>query len=512
MVSGEALNLETALAQLYELQSEFDALEAAASNAQEKLSTVVGQLETLSNSQPVIEVIEDELVDIDFSNGAALTFIGNLSPSSDIASKSERDEGTDLPGETEATSIDIVAVEAEAANVSDGEPVLVESGELVKSEAEDAGATDSTGNNMETACCSLDDTEEQQLELAASTDDVVIREDLGCSDATVDEACSNDTASEANVQNDSLVAAADSEHEDTHAIEAEETLEMVSCFSDVLQSDRDKIAHLSTPAGLDEDIPAEEIATEALISEDANRGDMLSDEPELLDEAVSEAVTSEEDEDSIVIAALEINSNGTIDAAALEGDDTDVVKLLDLNSDEDCHGSMHQPIEFDGAAAAAELKQNASSINTIEESVVELSSDLELESKATEKGDTGIATDVPEVAELDVTEADNAPQVTAMEGKTEAKPNASVEAKSEPATDTVVPFPTTQEKTVQAPRKPKKRRMAVAFTGIAASVAACAFALQMPEFQHLRDLPHLQELPHMDQLLQRLSELQRSLV
>ena len=48
MVSGEAQNLETAIAQLSDLKREFDALESATVNAQQKLSLVIEQLETLT--------------------------------------------------------------------------------------------------------------------------------------------------------------------------------------------------------------------------------------------------------------------------------------------------------------------------------------------------------------------------------------------------------------------------------------------------------------------------------
>ncbi len=485
MVSGEALDLETALTQLYELQSEFDALELAASNAQHKLSIVVGQLETLSNSQPIVEVVDDELVDIDFSRGAALTLIGNVSPSPDMKTKSEDDEVADLACGTEETLDDIVASNAEAMDATDNdEPMLAPLTDGETPEFSDACEAHSAEDDTQAACCDVDDSSVQQPDVTATVDDEVLDKDLSC------------TADNAG-------------HETAQAGEAEDTVEASTSLSDVVPGEPEKIAYLSTPVGSEEAALIEAADTEATISEDANTRDLFNDELELLDADASEELQS--DEDNIVIAALKTNPDQDIDDVALEGDDAEVVKLLDLTSDEDCQGSMHQPIEFDGAAAAAELKQNQSNISAIDEEKADLTSDTTAEDLAADEADTQITAEAPQDAALDVVETDKTSQVTSIDTETQAESDAEAEAQSAPETDTVVPFPTTQEKTVSAARKPKKRRLAVAFTGIAASVAACAFALQMPEFQHLRDLPHLQDLPQMDQLLQRLSELQRFL-
>ncbi|MEM7746864.1 MAG: hypothetical protein AAF346_01325 [Pseudomonadota bacterium] len=524
MVSGEVLNLETALAQLYELQLEFDALEAAASNAQQKLSSVVEQLETLSKPQPIVELVEDELVDIDFTSGSPLPLIGNLAPTGGSDTIAEDDDRVDAAEDHAAPVTCVLSYGSEPTETNEVDDLTLadtESQEISRSdEFEEAGPA----VNVTAMACG----------------DVVSEDDLSFA-AGDEEACSSDSALEANVQDDSLVAGiepeADAEGETISDIdldlgsmasdrsspvaelqEVEDVADQVAGTTEIAEideqitpsdeatlSEQEKVVYLSAPAILEEDALTSEDAIEARISEDNDSEDKASDEPELLDEQASEELTSEENEDSIVIAALETNKDEAIDAAALEGDDTVVVELLNLASDEDCHGSMHQPIAFDGAAAAAELKQNASAISKTAELAVEAISDIEPDNHDAGEDDTTIAGEGSDGTAMEAAGATETSEATVTEIKTEAETDLKTEEKSEPTTDTVVPFPTTQEKTVKAARKPKRRRLAVAFTGIAASIAACAFALQMPEFQHLQDLPQ------MDQLLQRLSELKRFL-
>ena len=531
MISGDALKLETVIAQLNDLRREFDVLETAATSAQQKLSSALEHLEMMSASLSTNDVSENELLDNDISKLASLSLVAGSGLYGDNESVSEPEAMEELQ-----TSIDSAATaldDDEAVQMTVAEAVE-EGTTALSDEASPQSVTTDEGSTDESSVVALsddfdfsvaeasDDLEMPQLATLADdafqastsliTDEVDAEDDEEPSDISattpadedtmevleaIDTADGSLTSELAQDDTDTLSDADNVETEsDLVAENDEDTIALISedDSDDISQADADIIIaeiELEDDDGFDFD---ETIDAESELSSDTSEEDDLSPAAETNDDDAELMVVSELEQDDAVLTAEEEVS----DLAAYEGEgedeaDTDadaivtaadVDNLVDMQSDEEelsgeaeevsddeCQTSMHQPVEFDAEEAAEDLKSNSSDEASITTETAAVIDDAETKTEA---------------------EADTSVETASDTEETSDEPGA-----------TIVAFPAPKDNTDKKVRKPRKRRVAAAFTGIAASIAAIAFALQMPEFQNLQDLPQV------DQILQRLSELQR---
>ncbi len=596
MISGEALNLETAIAQLNDLRREFGTLEATALSAQEKLTDVLEQLELVAESQ----VFNDQAVS-NLQDSGTSTTIASLTPASalydDSASNSALhsmtvplmlDDTTADAGDNEVTSssdLDDLAdkgadlelcdamelAEEEPASATslasecddsalldndlrddDGDIELVEDASL---EMTDAGQVEEgIADDAETQSAEIDmiaedvlvsdEEDEAKVSLASETNSELAADPDMC-EATEAPSLIADTSSTEDTEDDDAVpvlvlyddegsieeTAADESSAEETSVNNEESLALTSELAsedELLDSDQFEDDIVMPEIDLEDDsiLRFEDIgddnedATREASSDTAEMGDTIATSETAQDDIAADADEAtldalREDADQVSgqvsdeVSGDDIAADGSDDvelsaavetdeASATEADDVDLT-ATEVSEDDDCHTSMHQPVDFDAEAAAEDLKPTASEDATSEDATGDVvtsaaSDDGEEATLAGDDMETEAAADDQAAGKTDNAEA----EVDAVK----ADKSASDEAAK------VLPFPAAKEAAKPTVRKPGKRRAVAAFTGIAASIAAVAFALQMPEFQNLRDL-NFQDLPQVEQILQRLSELQR---
>lgn len=558
MVTGEALNLETAIAQLSDLRREFDAIEAATVNAKQKLSAVIGQLESISAPMPLVDLSDPELVETCDTAINVTSLAGTLHPlvaeAVEPAFEAEESAGIYIPTAQAEDHYDPSAFEASAEEVSEqseatdlhDEPVF---GSMV-SEDNVPGALDLTGDDtldqddaapiilesdaadadiesLDTIVAEADLTDEPEA-LMSDVDGAAFIADVSCDAETSDDVIEDAelkfepsvgpsaeadaldlcAVSEANTSADdaelfsSLKADVDAEPTHEPAAEANDADADIIDFEVAPEQSVMILPETETETETDDAEP-QAVTTQADTdsTERTDDADLVSEstatpEPELELELELELPEASPSDD--VVAAV-VASIGSADDDAVPASDFVLNVSVDLKPDEDCQGSMHQPIAFDAEAAAEDFVIKTDRAVDLVENTGEANADADAPTQASDDADDDKKTGIKIVA-IDIEEQDEIENATAAAADADST---TPEAKSADEDATVVPFPTSQEKAVTTPRKPRKRRAVAAFTGIAASVAACAFALQMPEFQNLRDLPEV------EQILQRLSELQR---
>ena len=540
MVSGEAQNLETAIAQLSDLKREFDALESATVNAQQKLSLVIEQLETLtfdnSNeelSQDVdktsiftssnISLLSDQLhSDVQPPDEIAVTGptpkaiddvateITNSGPftataDSDTAAGSPEPENLICAAAEDHQEVDSnTAEEAEASNVlsfseAETEETLFET----ETDRNEIDAVDCVPTEAIESVSEADTTEPDNLSdklelLAAETGNGLtvaefqIEETLfhdaddkaqglisDASETDVPELVEPTTVAEecADQANDSEV---DTEHE------LSEIEMLIASFEDDENSSDEDDFLISSDCDIS-NIPAQEGILPGL--------ETNADHLEAIDPASEQALEIPEDADPDVTKSEESAHIGEYDC------NIGTLTMQDSMADEDCNGNMHQAVAFDAEEAAKDFELSAEfGDNLSDEPQTSGVSDVELKNQV----EASVSAEaLPAATSIDVSEETENSASDANVDAASAESEDTTEMSQ--STSTVVPFPTSQEQAIAAPRKPRRRRVFATATGIAASVAAFAFALQMPEVQQLQDLPHV------DQILQRLGDLQRYL-
>ena len=558
MVSGEALNLETAIAQLSDLKREFDALESATVNAQQKLSLVIEQLKTLSFDQSNAELshnveetstlansnvslLSDQVhTDLQMSNEMAIAdptpkaidadtteIAGSetLSATADAETEAYSSEPIDLLYETEEELelLDGDATrETEAAHdlsLSDEEteddlsntgPILSETDEAdgvltrasVNQSECDATEHDNLTDELEPTE-ELESTDELESTVELEQVEVEPATALTLSEFQVEETLFDGTDDEAQ----SLTM--DASGEDAPELVEPKTVaeecadEVNSCEADA-NTELTEIELLIASFEDDENNPDDE---EFLISTDYDIGnstshDIMLAEPEN-DADCIEANEPASEQSTDILEDAECGITKTEQPVFIGEYDCDIGTLAgqDCMADEDCHGNMHQEVAFDTKEAAKDFELSTEfGDNVSDEQTISGASDVELDdtSKASELVET-----LPAATSIDQSEAiESSPADANVDAATTENEDATEMAQS---TSTVLPFPTSQEQAIAAPRKTRRRRVFATATGIAASIAAFAFALQVPEVQQLQDLPHV------DQILQRISDLQRYL-
>ena len=503
MVSGVALSLETAIAQLSDLKREFDALEAAKINVQQKLSLVIEQLETLSFDQ----------LNADLSNYVEETSTFTKTNISLLSDQVYSD--VQLPNEMATAVSTTKAIDADTTEIAENEPLSATAdAETEAYSSEPADLSYETEEELELLYeDATGETEDDlsntspSLSVAGEVDRVMTRASVNQSECDATEHANLTDELEPTIELEA-VEVVSATALTLSAFQVEETL--FDGTDDEAQSFTMDASGEDAPELAEPKIVAKECADEVDSCEAETSSELI--EIKLL---IKSFVDDEDDADCLdayeptsqqatfILKDTESGVTSTEEPVLIGEYDCDIGTLTEQGcmADEDCNGNMHQAVAFDAEEAAKDFKLSTEfGDNESDEQNISGALNVELDDicKASDLIET-----LPAATSIDQSERNESPPADAdFDVATTEHEDATEMARS---TSTVIPFPTSQDQAIAAPSKTRCWRVFATATGIAASIAAFAFALQVPEVQQLQDLRHV------DQILERISDLQRYL-